>query len=387
MRLTLISGCVALVVACGPGVPSGVQAAAVVVPATRPFHLGFTRWPSDLTAEGVQQAEEFAHVHGDIVSVMFIGGIPWPEALEGKPFSRDVENSLAYRPPAGKKLFLSISPLDRDRKELAPYWGEKDNLPLPSPWKDRALNSTEIKRAYLSFTLRSIAKMKPDYLAIGIESNVLLSNDRAKWAQLKDLHRATYAAIKKQYPDLPVCFTTEVLHYKKLASAARGSDQEGEVADLMRQSDLFAASLYPHMTYDIPRPIPADLLDFATRFGKPIAIAESGMTSRDIELKAFGLTLRGSEADQRRFTELLLRAASRDRYEFVINFATTDFEKLCAKLPPPVDDLARIWAYTGLQTSGSQPKPALAVWDAYLEAQYGSGSGDADHPPGHNRQP
>jgi hypothetical protein len=348
------------------------KAADPAIPATRPFHLGFTRWPSDLTTDGVRQAQDFAHAHGDIVSVMFIGGIPWPEAHDGKPFSHDVEENLAYRPPAGKKLFLSISPLDRDRKNLAPYWGEKDNQPLPELWRNRALNSPEVQRSFLNFVVRSVDAMKPDYLAIGIESNVLLSHSREKWEQLKELHRKTYAALKSRYPTLPVFFTTEVLHYKKLASDARGSDQENEVADLMRHSDLFAASVYPHMSYDVPRPIPAAFLDFATRFGKPVAVAESGMTSRDVELKAFKLTLRGSEADQRQFTELLLRTATRDRYEFVITFATTDFERLCAKLPPPVDDLARIWAYTGLQTSDSKPKAALAVWDAYLKAPYRS---------------
>jgi hypothetical protein len=66
--------------------------------------------------------------------------------------------------------------------------------------------------------------------------------------------------------------------------------------------------------------------------------------------------------------EVLLRTAARDRYEFVIQFATTDFERLCAKLPPPVDDLARIWAYTGMQTSDKRAKPGLAVWDAFLAA-------------------
>ena len=111
------------------------------------------------------------------------------------------------------------------------------------------------------------------------------------------------------------------------------------------------------------------MFDFARAFGKPHAIAESGMTSRDVELKAFKLTLRGSEADQKQFIDLLLKSAARDRYEFVINFATTDFEKLCAKLPPPVDDLARIWAYTGLQTSDQKPKPALVIWDAWLKSK------------------
>src|SRR5215470_16001866 len=90
-------------------------------PATRPFLMGFTPWPADLSLQGFLTAREFAHAHGDVVSVMFIGGIPWPEALAGKPFSKDVQNALAYRPPRGKKLFLSISPLDKERKGLAPY--------------------------------------------------------------------------------------------------------------------------------------------------------------------------------------------------------------------------------------------------------------------------
>jgi len=338
-------------------------------PESRPFRLGFTRWPADLTVEGFTTAVDFAHAHGDIVSVMFIGGIPWPEAHDGKPFSKDVENNLKYRPPAGTKVFLSISPLDKDRKNLAPYWGEKDNLPLPKGWEKRALNSPEVKKAYLNFCLRSIENLKPDYLAIGIESNVLLSHDAKKWEQLKELHCETYDAIKKKHPKLPVFFTTEVLHYKKLASDAKKSNQEAEVAELMKHSDVFAMSVYPHMSYDVPRPVPADFLDFAKKFKKPIAVAESGITSKDVELKSFKLTLKGSEADQKQFTELLLKTATRDDYLFVINFATTDFEKLCDKLPAPLDDIGRIWAYTGMQTSDKKAKPALAVWDSYLKAK------------------
>jgi hypothetical protein len=343
---------------------------ATPAPASRPFRMGFTRWPADLTLEGFLTAQNFAHAHGDIVCVTFMGGIPWPEALDGNPFSKDVESNLSYRPPKGKKLFLSISPLNKDRTDIGPYWGEKDNQPLPAPWNGRALNSPEVKQAFLNFTLRAIKAMNPDYLAIGVELNVLLSNSPAKWKQVKELYRETYTTVKAQYPDLPVFFTTEVLHYRKLATEAKNKDQEGEVTDLMKYSDVFAMSVYPHMSYAVPRPIPSDFLDFATAFKKPIAVSESGMTSRNVELKAYKLTLYGSEADQKQFTELLLKTAARDKYEFVITFATTDFEKLCAKLPPPVDDLARIWAYTGMQTSDQKPKPALATWDAWLRAKY-----------------
>jgi hypothetical protein len=265
---------------------------------------------------------------------------------------------------------LSISPLNKDKRDLAPYWGDMDNQPLPRPWDKEPLNSPRVKRAFLNFVLRAVETMHPDYLAIGVESNVLLSRDPAKWRQLKELHRETYAAVKKMHKSLPVFFTTEVLHYKRLARDAKGADQEKEVAELMRYSDLFAMSVYPHMSLELPRPIPGNFFDFATRFKKAIAVSESGMSSRNIELRSYATLLRGSETDQMRFTEFMLKTAARDRYEFVIHFATTDSEKLVARLQPPRDDLARIWAFTGLQTSDANPKPALAVWDGFLKARY-----------------
>ncbi|HEY7218344.1 MAG TPA: glycosyl hydrolase 53 family protein [Candidatus Binatia bacterium] len=339
-------------------------------PATRPFFMGFTQWPADLSDEGEAIARAYAQAHGDILSVMFIGGIPWPEALDGKPFSKDVQANLAFRPPAGKKLFLSISPLNKDRRDLAPYWGDSENQPLPQPWNNEPLNSPRVKRAYLNFALRAIDAMHPNYLAIGVESNVLLSRNPAKWQQLKELQRDTYMAIKKVHRSLPVFFTTDVLHYKRLTRDAKGTEQEKEVGDMMRYSDLFAMSLYPHMSAEVPRILPANFLDFAKRFKKGIAVSESGMTSRNVELKSYAAVLYGSEADQMRFTEFLLKTAARDGYEFVINFATTDSDRLVARLRPPLADLARIWAYIGMQTADRRPKPASAVWDAYLRARY-----------------
>ena len=331
--------------------------------------MGFTLWPADLSEDGIRTAQDFAQAHGDIVAVMFIGGIPWPEALDGKPFSKDVQDNLSYRPGAGKKLFLSISPLDRDRRALAPYWGEKDNLPLPKPWEKEPFNSPRVKKAYLNFVRRTVETMRPDYLAIGVESNVLLTREPSKWRPFKELYRETYTALKKIYPTLPIFFTTEVLHYKKLTKEAKGTEQEREVAELMKQSDLFAMSVYPHMSTEVPRPVPGNFFDFATRFKKPIGVSESGMTSRDISMRSYGLVLSGSDADQQQFTELLLKTAVRDKYDFVINFVTTDFGRLVAKLRPPQDDLARLWAFTGMQTGDKQPKPAQAFWDAYLRAK------------------
>jgi hypothetical protein len=339
-------------------------------PATRPFLMGFTQWPADLNEEGVAIARDYAHAHGDIVSVMFIGGIPWREALDGKPFSKDVQENMRYRPPPGKKLFLSISPLNKDRRGLAPYWGETDNQALPQPWNSEPLNSPRVKRAYLNFIMRAVETMRPDYLAIGVESNVMLSRDQSKWQQLKELHRDTYTAIKKVHRSLPVFFTTEVLHYKRLTRDAKGTNQEKEVADMMRYSDFFAMSLYPHMSPEVGRPLPGNFLDFARRFKKGIAVSESGMTSRPVDLRSYNTSLYGSDADQTQFTDYLLKTAARDNYEFVVNFATTDSDRLVARLRPQLADLARIWAYIGMQTSDKRPKPASAVWDGFFRARH-----------------
>jgi glycosyl hydrolase family 53 len=222
----------------------------------------------------------------------------------------------------------------------------------------------------LNFIMRAIDAMRPDYLAIGVESNMLLSRDQSKWQQLKDLHRDAYTAIKKVHRSLPVFFTTEVLHYKRLTRDAKGTNQEKEVADMMRYSDLFTMSLYPHMSPEAGRPLPGNFLEFATRFKKGIAVSESGMTSRPVDLKSYNTSLYGSDADQMQFTEYLLKTAARDNYEFVINFASTDSDRLVARLRPQQADLARIWAYIGMQTGERRPKPASAVWDAYYRAKY-----------------
>ena len=53
-------------------------------------------------------------------------------------------------------------------------------------------------------------------------------------------------------------------------------------------------------------------------------------------------------------------------FAFVVNWAGIDFDPMLEHFPPGVRDLATYWAYTGLQRSDGCPKPALAIWDAYL---------------------
>lgn len=347
------------------GVAAAGLAGVEPAPAARPFRMGVTPWPSEMSLHGLRVSADFIARHADLVEVAIMGGLPWEEALLGKPYSPDVQRQLAYRPPVGHQLLVYLSPLDTQRRGLAPHWGERDNMPLPAPWARRRFNSPEVIQALGNFALSIVDAMRPDYLAIGVESNVLLSRDRAAWLDYKEMHRAVYQRVKRRAPRLPVFFSTEINHYLGRATEAKGTAQEAEVADLMRSSDLFAMSYYPHMSYDTRWPIPNDAFDFARRFRKPIAVAETGMLSKPVTVA--GIPLRGSEADQRQYYEALLRIAERDRYRFVVTFAGTDYDRLLTAIQPAATrELASIWVYTGLQTADLRPKPALAVWDRCL---------------------
>ena len=349
-----------------PPAPSGLQPQP-----RRGFRLGTTLWPPDLTLEAVSRAETFVARNCDLAAPMLLGGVPWPEANSGAPFSANVDEKLSYRPPPGHKLLVSLEPTDLGRKQLALYMGDEDNLPLPAPWNRLGFDAPEVQTAFANYALRVVDAMRPDWLAIGIESNLLLHNSPRAWPGYKDFHRRTYRAVKARHPDLPVCFTIEALHMLGLSDNADAALQRAEILDLMDVNDLVAFSIYPHMTYAVPRPLPENFFDFARDLardagGKPIAIAESGYPSRDV--RVMGLTLYGSYADQQRHMDLLLRTAERDSFEFVVNFAGIDFDRLTARLSGDIRELALIWTYTGLETGDGSVKPALEVWRSWLDA-------------------
>jgi hypothetical protein len=167
-------------------------------------------------------------------------------------------------------------------------------------------------------------------------------------------------AVKKRYPKLPVFFSTEVNHYLGRSEGSSSKQQEKEVGELMKSSDLFAMSYYPHMTFETKWPIPNDAFAFARKFKKKIAVSETGMSSQPVPLTSFSLP--GSMETQDQYYQVLLQSAQEFPFEFIVTFCTTDYERLIPALPPEARSLASIWTYTGLQTSAKALKPAGKRW-------------------------
>ncbi len=370
--------------ACGePGLPAPEceTLTPVQVDATeRSYRMGFTRWPPEATLEGIQRMDRFIEKHADLTALQFDGGVPWPEALVNKDFSAGLLadwTSTRTDIPADHALLISITPLNLTRTELVLYWGESDNMPLPDPWNSYQLDHPDVRAAYFNYARKVIEFFDPDYFAIGIEVNVAQVNAPNTWIAYKELHKFHYPALKDEYPGLPIFATYTLSHMNGLDGGDRDS-QRKEIAEILEYSDLIGLSVYPYGWFypsGKADPIPDDLFDIALDFDKPIAVTESGAPSQDF--KVFGKQYRFSEEYQRKWIDFLLHTAGENRFEFVVNWASLDFDKLLEIMPDKeTKDLATIWVYTGMERSNGCQKSALAVWDSHLQILYSSKGGN-----------
>lgn len=338
--------------------------------AQRPYYMGFSPWPPDFTPEAVQSAYRFIAEHGDIIAHHFDAGIPWPEALENREFSEHLRENWRTRKentPRGHAVYVAITPLNFGRDGLAVYWGKSDNQGLPRDWKKKKLRDEEVRRAYLNYARRVIEFFQPDFLAIAIEANILITKKTDMWRDFVELNRYVYTELKRSHPRLPIFATIQYEHLRGIEDAAKknlGRQMPG-VRELMSHSDLAALSTYHFATFH--NPPRDDYFAPAQELGKRIAIAESGAVSRDLQI--FKMNLPGNQDDQKAFLGFMLQKAAEMRFAFVINFITIDYDRMLPKLPKSIREVAKAWAYTGLQESDGRPKAALQVWEVYRRAR------------------
>lgn len=189
----------------------------------RQYRLGFTPFPHEISLEAVNFTYEHIAEDADIIAHHFDDGIPWLEALVGEAYApayMDEWQNRLDRTPAGHDIYLALTPINWDRNGLAPYRGASGDLPLPAPWDSCDFTQPDVKTAFYNHAVRAIDFFRPDYVAIGIEVNLLLTNNPSAWPGYLELHRETYTRLKARYPDLPfssrfsvsTCLTATVMN-------------------------------------------------------------------------------------------------------------------------------------------------------------------------------
>lgn len=352
---------------------------------SRPFLLGMTPFPSSFDMPARDAAYVKIRDHADLVSHTFQNGVPWPEALNSSdfwtyPMSVVSEWYLTkvrdFTFVPNHPRYVSLQPINYLYNGLASYWGSVAHQPLPAPWDTYRFNHPDVIRAFLNYSIAAVEFFEPQFLAIGVESNILLAKRPDLWADYREMHAVVYAGLKARYPDLTVFVTIQNEHLLGLQGASAALRDltkdfypdvlEREVEHLLQQSDLMALSVYPHMAAG--NHIDSTYLDtaiaIAQTVGVPLAVEQSGYTTEQVEIEPL-LVLQGSEAVQQTWLAFLLQRALEHEFRFVVNFLSIDYARNFGSAPT-----ALAWAYTGLWRSDSTAKPGLAVWDAFRFLPY-----------------
>lgn len=338
-------------------VPTGIKAAAEPGSSTnrsRPFRMGFTAFPHDITAAAVDETRQFVRTNADLIA-HHIEGVPWSESLLGQDVSKELaaeyERKRSMTPP-GAKVYLAISPGRGDLK-----LPDKGAAPLPPELRGKPYDDPLVRRAYLTHCRRSINFFKPDYLCIGIEVNEIFSAGPDKWRAYAELHRHVYRELKKEHPNLPI-FASYTLHN---LFKARGEMLQ-VCQELMPFNDLAAISFYPFFIAGSAQSALEWEFEQFDRFGKPYAMVETNDTADRTEFPQSKLVLNGSPEKQATYTRTLLEIAQHRRFEFVVLFIHRDYDPLWDAIKATAPELFIAWKDCGLLDENGKPRPSYLIW-------------------------
>ena len=330
--------------------------------ADRPFRMGFSAFPYDLTQAAIDQTYATLHREGDIYVQQFDAAtLPWGAALTGGPFpasfqeelDRAVENRII-----GVPLVLAIMPLTEGRDGIAPAASGT----LPAALDGKAFDDPAYVAAFTNYAARLIDQLHPAYLVTGLEVNELYLNNKAIWPAYTRFATAVRSNLRARFPDLPA---SESISLHSYFDEGKGNDRYREATiSLLETQDYTSVSYYPFLygAYQDPAAFNTafDFLKGLTT--KPIAFTETGNIAERLVLPSFGVDLPGSLGGQETYIRTLLSRAGAEDYLFVINWASQDFDAVTAALPKAVQEFASVWQDTGLFDQSGTVRPALLTW-------------------------
>lgn len=338
---------------------------------------GFTPFPYDLSQEAVDKVHEIILPNSNLYAIHYDRCIPWQEALDGVEFPewivRDWDDTKK-RIPDTHAVYLAIAPTATDRINLAPNCGpggEDDVKPFPPRFEGARFNDDAVKQAFLNYTLRTVRHYEPSYLNIGIEITGMSLETPERWRDFEELYDYVAPAIKAEFPDIriSVSFVLQTLLLDRVAK---------QVKPLLERSDYLGLSFYPYGSEfgeargepPLPGEIPAqwkEPLDFARNYtDKPIAITETGYTTKDIFLSELGINFPGDEEKQKAYVRDLVEISKENDFIFVVWFVPVDYERLLDHIPG-FPEFFLIWKNAGLFDADVNPKPAWEEWMGFKD--------------------
>jgi hypothetical protein len=192
-----------------------------------PAHMPF---PSEKDVEAF--FDQAAQIGSSVTLICDWSTMPPPERIRR---IRDLARSHRL------KLSLYLDPIALE--------GGRHTPAIPESVAGRSLRDPVVRRAY-KMQVMELAALRPDYLGLATEVNLLARNS-AEYAALVDLVRETYQAVKKEYPLLPVTvsFQWDVM------SKAENYESLNQFAGII---DVYSFTSYPDEFGDPNARVPDD---------------------------------------------------------------------------------------------------------------------------------
>lgn len=327
---------------------------------SRNFEMGFTTWPYAPTPVSVEDTYQFILDNSDIYSEHIDLDIPWDAWMNDLPlptrFADDIANRSA-RKISEITLTVSVSVLNNARTELAfDYDGSVPEY--------ASLDDPHIADAYCKHLQYIVDLLDPDYLLVGIESNELYRNVPEKWEAYKRLMSNVRARIKEKYPSLKISESI-TLHNFYEPDVPNPDILIDELTEYANSLDFVTISFYPFFKGLKTKNGFQEALDFLhTKVNRPIAIAETGHLSENLDIASFNLSIDGSQSEQNEYLESLLQNAQEKDYEYIIWWTHRDYNELWETFPDEVKDLGQLWMSTGIINEDGAEKEAFATWQS-----------------------
>lgn len=336
----------------------------------RPFALGVNPFPYDLTPEAIEATQLWILDNTDLVSIKLDEGVPWQEALENKStYDPGFEGSLDWKSkhPQDRKVFVSVTPLNKDKNGMAGYRGALENMPNPDPWNKKDLDDPLVAKAFLNFCREMIRRFRPDYFAYGIEVNQLVKVP-VKWKKFVPFARDVYSVLKKEYPQLQIFVT---LSTDQAIEAEQATIQKKAISEVLPFSDMVAVTAIPYLKEANPSKLPknyfAQMAALAPQ--KPFAIAETAFLAEDVTVDLGPLHLErvGKAAWQADYLRYCFEEGTKHNAKFIIWMIPRDLDQLYTKLPPLIRDILLPIKDTGLLDGEGKPRKSYELWSQWLK--------------------
>ncbi len=318
----------------------------------RSVRLGLGSLPPERTTGAYIGTFATAAQYADLILVQRTP--PWEEFMSGGSVSTEttelalLERSL-LRQYDDLGLFFAIDPTDGivQRSRIA-------NLP-PGIDPDVGFNDPKLREAFLGYTAYVAANYQPEYLALGVEINMLYERSPQQFEAFVTLYREAYVQAKKASPKTKVFPTFQLEDLE--GSFGTIHPPHWEVLDFFSgQMDALAISTYPFLA-DLR--VAADLRpeyykQLRQRFDGEILISETGYASAPVE----GEVTVGTEEDQAAFLQRLLKDAAESRFSTVVWLAALDPAFVAHGATSVFRDI-------GLRESDGSNKLAWGIWEEW----------------------